>query len=331
VLPLTQICPMSIDLVRAQEALQAHYSQNQSTLTPTQLYDPRNYIMGMDGKRLRAIFCLIGYSLYRPDWERALDLAYAIDLFHNFTLVHDDIMDDGTLRRGQETVHLKYGTNAAILTGDVMLIEVYERILSIPHPARHEIAQFFTKIARDVCNGQSMDMSFETADEVTIQDYLKMIELKTAVLLGGALAMGAMLADASTKDCEHLYRFGANAGVSFQIQDDYLDVYGDPTTFGKKVGGDIIQGKKTYLYLRAILLLEDEAAPFKKLYTSTGIDDKIDRVRAVFDELYLSNYCTEAKEGFFQLASSHLNEVNVDPAEKESLLTFARGLMDRSK
>lgn len=281
---------------------------------------------------MRSFLCLLGYSSYNSDVEKAQDLAYAIELFHNFTLVHDDIMDDADLRRGSPSVHKKYDSNTAILTGDVMLVEVYDRLTSLDSDRTLEIIKFFTDTARKVCEGQSLDMTFETREEVSIDEYLKMIELKTAVLLGGALKLGAMLGGAGQEEMDHLYNFGLNAGISFQLQDDYLDVFGDARSFGKKIGGDIIQGKKTYLYLKALELLVPEDKPhFVELYQKNVMNegDKVQRVKNVYEELYLSNYCHEAKEAFFQLAQSHLDQVNLEENQKLELHQFARRLLDR--
>lgn len=327
------ICAMTLNISQAYELLDIHHEKNIELRAPVELYDPRNYIMSLGGKRLRSVLCLLGYSLYKDDPRAACDLAYAIELFHNFTLVHDDIMDDASLRRGKPSVHSQYDENTAILTGDVMLVEVYDRLTSIDSPYTLEIIKFFTQTAREVCEGQSYDMTYEVKPIVSITEYLKMIELKTAVLLGGAMKLGAMLAGASKNDQEHLYNFGLNAGISFQLQDDYLDVYGDPQSFGKKVGGDIIQGKKTYLYLRALELMEDaDKSHFETFYQSTDLEEseKVKRVRNIFDELYISNYCAEAKEAFFSLAGSHLDQVSLSASQKEDLLTFARSLMDRT-
>lgn len=328
-----QILHMALNISQALDLLESYHQKNLCDLAPKELYEPRNYIMSLGGKRMRGVFCLMGYELYDVDIEQACPLAYAIELFHNFTLVHDDIMDDATLRRGQPAVHQAYNDNKAILSGDVMQIEVYERLLEIDKTEDKIMTRIFLRTAREVCEGQSLDMSFEEMDKVSITDYLKMIELKTAVLLGASLRLGAMLGGANLKDQEHLYKFAVNAGVSFQLQDDYLDVYGDPKTFGKKVGGDIIQGKKTYLYLRALELLEEEdQVHFTALYNNTELaeEDKVLRVRNVFNELHLEVYCTEAKEAFFQLALSHLNEVSISADQKAQLQDFARSLMDRS-
>ena len=323
---------MILNISQALEVIRKSDEKNINRREPSALFEPRNYIMSLGGKRMRSIFCLMGYSLYKDDYNTAADLAYAIELFHNFTLVHDDIMDDATLRRGKATVHEKYDVNSAILSGDVMLVEVYERLCRLDTPHALEIIGLFSETAREVCEGQSMDMVFEETKDVSIEEYLKMIELKTAVLLGASLRLGALLGGASANDQEHLYRFGTHAGVSFQIQDDYLDVYGDPETFGKKVGGDIIQGKKTYLYLRAMNMLEGpEREAFHQLYTSESEDeeDKVLRVRNVFDELFIANYCHEAKDAFFQLALSHLSQVDISEEQRGNLQAFAEKLKDR--
>lgn len=327
-----QSLTMALNISQALRLIEEYHKKNLSKRTPSQLYEPRNYIMSLGGKRMRSLFCLMGYGLYRKDIESALALSYAIELFHNFTLVHDDIMDNADLRRGKPSVHAKYDVNSAILTGDVMLIEVYQRLMAIDTDDKVEFVNLFSNTAQEVCEGQSMDMEFETRVDVSIPEYLKMIELKTAVLLGAALQMGAILGGAPETDHQHLYKFGVNAGVAFQLQDDYLDVYGDPESFGKKVGGDIIQGKKTYLYLRALELMEpNDRSHFAELYVETNLEesDKVSRVRNIFDELYISHYCAEAKEAFFDLALSHLNEVGISEDDKKELADFARKLMDR--
>ena len=323
---------MSLNISQALELIHLSHQKNTLDRSPHALYDPRDYMMSMGGKKLRSLFCLLGYQVYKSDISSALDLAYIIELFHNFTLVHDDIMDDAPLRRGRASVHSKYGTNEAILSGDVMIIEVYDRLLRMECDDRAGMMSAFSQTAREVCEGQSMDMSFETSVQVSISEYLKMIELKTAVLLGRAFQLGAKHADASESDQEHLYKFAVNAGISFQLQDDYLDVYGDPDKFGKKVGGDIIQGKKTYLYLRAVALLEgEERDHFIELYGSNNLnqEEKVSKVRLVFDELFLSHYCKEAKEAYYSLSKSHLDMVSINDEIKRELLNFTYELMNR--
>lgn len=323
---------MYINIPKALDLIQHSHEENKEFKGPIGLYEPRNYIMSMPGKKMRALLCLLGYGLYRDDIEEALDVAYVVELFHNFTLVHDDIMDDAELRRGMPSVHVKYDQSSAILSGDVMIIEVYDRISRLLYPMSYLIP--FNKMAREVCEGQSMDMDFEQRDDVQIQEYLKMIELKTAVLLGCSFKMGAIKAGASEQDQNHLYHFGVNAGIGFQLQDDLLDVYGDPKLFGKKVGGDIIQGKKTYLYLRALALLEgDDKESFKRLYQNEIIDSKqkVADVTSIFDELYIKNYCEEAKKAFFELAVAHMTEVKAPEEKKSELVEFSKTLLNRNK
>ena len=324
---------MPLNISQAQDLLSSHNDNNYIRAEPRGLYDPRDYIMSMGGKKLRSLFCLLGYQLYKEDISQALDAAYCIELFHNFSLVHDDIMDEADLRRGQPAVHIKYGNNAAILSGDVMLIEVYQRLTKLNVSNKIQVIDLFSQVAREVCEGQSMDMAFETSDDVSIKDYLEMIRLKTAVLLGLSLRVGALFAGASDSDQKHLNQFAVNAGVAFQLQDDYLDVYGDPEKFGKKVGGDIIQGKKTYLYLRAVqLLAEQERKDFIQFYSSVEQEPfaKVERVRSIFNELYIPHYCEEVKAAFFDLAKSHLDAVKLPKDKREELQGFALKLMNRS-
>ncbi len=323
---------MYINIPKALNLISQFHIDNNHALSPPELYEPRNYIMAMPGKKMRALLCLMGYGLFKSDVENAVEVSYIVELFHNFTLVHDDIMDEAVLRRGMDAVHVKYDQSSAILSGDVMLIEVYDRLSQLEHVK--DFLPLFNKMAREVCEGQSMDMAFEKRDDVTIVEYLKMIELKTAVLLGCSLQMGAIKAGASCQDQNHLYQFGVNAGIGFQLQDDLLDVYGDPKLFGKKVGGDIIQGKKSYLFLRALDLLEEkDRNNFVSLYESQELNEneKVSRVRSIFDELYIRNYCEEAKSAYFQLATTHLNEVSVDDSKKNDLLDFSKGLLNRKK
>ncbi len=323
---------MYINISESLELISCYFAENQESKSPQNLYDPRNYVMSMHGKKFRALYTLMGYGLFDESIAEALPLAYTVELFHNFTLVHDDIMDDADLRRGQQAVHLKYGEPMAILSGDVMLVEVYDRLAQMEDGLSY--VRLFNKMAREVCEGQAMDMDFEARADVTIEEYLKMIELKTAVLLGLSLRVGARRAGASEQDQNHLYHFGVYAGIGFQLQDDYLDVYGDPEKFGKKVGGDIIQGKKTYLYLRALSLLgESEGLEFAKLYADAVMTpaEKVSRVRAQFDELHIPHYCHEAKRSFFELAVSHLNATAIEPQKRDDLIQFSHQLLDREK
>ncbi len=212
--------------------------------TPVTLYEPGEYFLAIGGKRIRPVMCLMGNELFADMNPDAWHTATAIELFHNFTLIHDDIMDKASLRRGVETVHMKYGSNTALLTGDVMMIQAYEYLNRIHSPHLHRILQLFNKTAREVCEGQQLDIDFETMESVSLDAYIEMISLKTSVLLAASLEIGAILGGASEGNCRHIYEFGKNLGIAFQVQDDYLDAFGDPEKFGKDVGGDIRQNKK---------------------------------------------------------------------------------------
>lgn len=324
---------MLINISYALELIGKSHQKNEVLFSPAALYEPRNYVMRQGGKRMRSLLCLIGYGLYKEDLKQALNLAYAVELFHNFTLVHDDIMDDAPTRRGQPAVHVAYDTSSAILTGDAMMIEVYDRLARLDYHSPLEMIQIMNKVAKEVCEGQSYDMTYESKDDVTLTEYLEMIELKTGVLLGASIEMGAKLAGASQVDQEHLRKYAISSGVAFQLQDDYLDVYGDPAVFGKKVGGDIIQGKKTYLYLRALALMEDsDRVGLQDLYNSSSIEDedKVARVRAIFDELFIPTYCDEAKKAFHDLSLSHLEMTSISDESKQALADFSLQLMNRT-
>jgi len=259
---------------------------NPFSKAPQALFEPVDYIMQLGGKRLRPILVLMGYNLFREDIQPALPIAQAVEIFHNFSLVHDDIMDEAPLRRGQPTVHHKYDTNTGILSGDVMLIYAYHYLLKIKEERLiAPIVKVFTEVAEAVCVGQQYDMNFETSNSVTIPEYLKMIENKTALLLVGALKMGAILAEADEQDVYHLGEFGRNVGIAFQLQDDILDTFGDPEKFGKRVGGDIVQNKKTFLVLKTMEVANE--ADKNKLLTlmqsyPKDEEKKIEEVRAIF-------------------------------------------------
>ena len=223
---------------------------------PKNLYDPINYILQLGGKRLRPVLTLMATAIFESDYKKALDAALAVEVFHNFSLVHDDIMDDAPLRRGQDTVHEKWDVNTGILSGDAMLINAYQLFENYEGETFRELAKLFSKTAIEVCEGQQYDVDFETRDDVRLPEYLKMIEYKTAVLVGAALKMGAIVAETTKTNCDRIYEFGRDLGIAFQLQDDYLDAFGDPKTFGKQVGGDIIENKKTFLYLTALEKLD---------------------------------------------------------------------------
>ncbi len=252
---------------------------------PKNLYNPVNYILELGGKRLRPILTLMAAEVFGETTENALDAALSIEVFHNFSLVHDDIMDDAPLRRGKQTVHEKWDLNTGILSGDAMLIMAYQLFENYDAETFQNLAKLFSKTALEVCEGQQYDIDFETREDVTIAEYLKMIECKTAVLVGAAMQMGAIVARASVEDQKAIYNFGRLLGIAFQLQDDYLDAFGNPETFGKQVGGDIIENKKTYLYLKTLELgTTDNGANLQAFMSQSNLSnaDKVEKVKTLF-------------------------------------------------
>ncbi|MFT4663603.1 MAG: geranylgeranyl diphosphate synthase type II [Polaribacter sp.] len=300
---------------------------------PIGLYEPVDYIMNMKGKQIRPVLLLMAHNLYNDSVERVLALAYAIELFHSFSLLHDDVMDQAEVRRGQPTVHMKYGINTAILSGDVMLIYVYKFITeSVPVEYLSEVLQIFNKVAIEVCEGQQMDMDFENRDDVSILEYIQMIGLKTAVLLAGALQIGALTGGASKEDATNLYNFGKYIGLAFQIQDDFLDTFGDQATFGKKIGGDIMQNKKTYLYLKAKEMAKGEDLKMLNAYydgSSQKESVKIPAVTKLFKALAVDQYASELKEEYQKKAFGYLKAVSSSEERKKPLRDLANRLMGR--
>ncbi|MBT8232408.1 MAG: polyprenyl synthetase family protein [Bacteroidia bacterium] len=301
---------------------------------PKTLYDPVNYILSLGGKRIRPLLTLAAYNLYDADISKAMNAGMAIEMFHNFSLLHDDIMDDADMRRGKPSVHIKYDPNAAILSGDVMMILSYKLLESYGEKVQ-SLYQEFTKTAIEVCEGQRYDMDFEVSSKVSIKEYIEMITLKTSVLLGAAMKMGAIIGEASVQDQFHLYEFGKNLGIAFQIQDDVLDTFGNEETFGKKIGGDIIQKKKTFLYLKTLeLLSEEEAKELRSLFAAEYVinDDQkhIDQVKELYKKAHVLVHADETKLVYKQLASSHLEAVSVDASKIEVLKVFADKLLNRN-
>ena len=300
---------------------------------PAELYEPCAYMLELGGKRLRPALLLMAYELFRDDIDQALPAAWAVELFHNFTLMHDDIMDAAPLRRGQPTVHTRWNTTTGILSGDVMLIYAYRFLEKFDDPtAIPALLATFSQAATEVCEGQQMDISFETRPDVSAAEYLRMIELKTAVLLGCALRMGAICAGAHAADTEHLYQVGRLAGIAFQIQDDLLDTYGDPAKFGKQVGGDIVQNKKTLLVLRSSeLASEADRAELSRLM-HTGPEnaaEKVAAVRDIFDRYDIPRRIAEEKQQYQRQAFEHLEAVGVDAPRKAVLREFLEELLVR--
>ncbi|MBK8566836.1 MAG: polyprenyl synthetase family protein [Saprospiraceae bacterium] len=316
-----------------QDSFESYLLNNQFVGAPIELYEPANYILKIGGKRLRPALLLTGHYLFEDDFSPSLPAAFAVEVFHNFTLMHDDIMDAAPLRRGMPTVHQKFGLNPGILSGDVMVILAYEYLLKCPAPKTVEVLQSFNRMAIQVCEGQQMDMNFETQASISIDDYLKMIEYKTAVLVATALEIGAKLGGADIAAAGLLYEFGRNLGIAFQLQDDILDAFGDPSKVGKKLGGDIAQNKKTFLYLKAIELAPEATANSLREYFSDGHSipesEKIESVLTIFRDLKVEQAAHKVKEDYWQKALESLGKVDSAVEKKNILVGFASALMHR--
>lgn len=300
---------------------------------PKNLYEPIQYILKLGGKRLRPVLTLMTTEVFNTDYKKALNAALSIEVFHNFSLVHDDIMDDAPLRRGQETVHEKWDINRGILSGDAMLIMAYQLFENYEAPTFQALAKLFSKTALEVCEGQQYDVDFETRNDVTIPEYLKMIEYKTAVLVGAAMKMGAIVAKASEKDQNNIYEFGKNLGIAFQLQDDYLDAFGDPKTFGKQVGGDIIENKKTYLYLKALEFSnESDKVELSQLFSSNpeDVSTKIKTAKQYFETSGSAETTKKAIENYTNRAFNILEPLNISEDKKQLLKAFGESLMNRT-
>jgi geranylgeranyl diphosphate synthase type II len=299
---------------------------------PKNLYAPVSYIMGLGGKRLRPVLTLLSTEVFGASYKQALDAALSVEVFHNFSLVHDDIMDGAPLRRGKETVHKKWDVNTGILSGDVMLIQAYQLFENYEAETFRALAELFSTTAIKVCEGQQYDVDFETRDDVTIPEYLKMIEYKTAVLVAAALQMGGIVAKAPRKAQERIFEFGLHLGLAFQIQDDYLDAFGDPLTFGKQVGGDIIENKKTYLYLTAMEQgTEEQKKTLAHLFSIQPADatEKINGVKDVFLETGAAKETQNAIAEHTQKAFNVLAKLQLPPEKHAILQGFGEQLMRR--
>lgn len=299
---------------------------------PKNLYQPIAYILELGGKRLRPVLTLMTTDIFNTDYKLALPAAMAVEVFHNFSLVHDDIMDDAPLRRGNCTVHEKWNINTGILSGDAMLILAYQHFEQYEPSVFRDLAKLFSKTALEVCEGQQYDVDFETRIDVTIPEYLKMIEYKTAVLVAAAMKMGAIIAETSEENANLIYDFGLNLGLAFQLQDDYLDAFGNPETFGKQVGGDIIENKKTYLYLKAIEFSKPEEKQQLLHYFSIQPEDNLDKinaVRAIFNETGASVATQKSIQEYTLKAFETLNKINISEDKKAVLRSFGENLMER--
>jgi len=315
------------------EEFVTYLSKTVSTKEPKNLYEPISYILTLGGKRLRPILTLMTCELFDAPYQKAMDAALAVELFHNFSLIHDDIMDNAPLRRGKETVHEKWDINTGILSGDAMLILAYQLFENYDADTFQQLAKLFSKTAIEVCEGQQYDVDFEDRDTVTVDEYLHMIDYKTAVLVGAAMEMGAIVAGASKKSQAAIYEFGRNLGIAFQLQDDYLDVFGDPETFGKQVGGDIISNKKTYLFLIALSdsSLED-SKELEHLYSiqPENPGEKIEAVKRLFIHSGAEEKTKLKIKHFTEIAIQLLGDLEINEAGKQQLAAFANQLIYRT-
>ncbi len=311
----------------------AYLDKNSFSQFPNGLYDPIDYILSLGGKRIRPAMVLASHSLFNALDHNARKLAFATEVFHNFTLMHDDIMDAADVRRGQTTVHKKFDVNTAILSGDMMLIKAYQSLSFEDAIMQKAALDIFNKMAEEVCKGQQLDVDFETNNEVRIEDYIVMITWKTSVLLAACMQLGGLSGRASQQDQIHLYEFGKNIGIAFQIQDDVLDTFGAKARVGKRIGGDIVQNKKTYLYLKALELLgKKDAEELKTIFSSPAKDEneKIERVKHLYKESGVLAYAQELMDVYKNLALSHLDTVNVsNENKKEELKQLAHYLIKR--
>lgn len=310
------------------------YLENQNfDKEPKNLYQPIDYILHLGGKRMRPVLTLMTADIFDIDYKLALPAAMAVEVFHNFSLVHDDIMDDAPLRRGKVTVHEKWNINTGILSGDAMLILAYQYFENYQPKTFRKLAKLFSKTALEVCEGQQYDVDFETRNDVTIPEYLKMIEYKTAVLVAAAMKMGAIIAQTSKENTNLIYDFGLNLGLAFQLQDDYLDAFGDPKTFGKQVGGDIIENKKTYLYLKALEFSNTDEKELLTQLFSVELEDNENKIKAV-KEIFNSTGAAEATQksiqDYTQKAFDTLEVMNISKDKKTILKDFGLNLMNRN-
>lgn len=301
---------------------------------PKSLYEPVEYVLSLGGKRIRPVLMLMGYNLWREEPERILMPAVGLETYHNYTLLHDDLMDNADMRRGHETVHRRWDANKAILSGDSMLVLAYQRMQQVPTDKLAAVMGLFTETALEIGEGQEYDMAFETRNDVTEDEYIEMIRLKTSVLLACALKIGALLADAPEEDADKLYRFGEQVGLAFQLQDDLLDVYGDPKVFGKAIGGDITSNKKTYMLINAVNRADEGQRRRLTQWIEAKDFDRQEKVKAVtqlYDEIGIRQLCEQKINHYFELARQTLTEINVPEERKAPLRAYMDELLHRDK
>ncbi len=318
-------------------AIEKEVQSLQNFNNPIELYEPIHYLMSLGGKRMRPYLALLSYSLFKEDWQKAVRPALAIEVFHNFTLMHDDIMDKAPVRRGMMTVHEKWNDNIAILSGDVMLVKAYDYLNDIDFLGIKEfqyLVKRFNKIAAEVCEGQQFDMNFETIAVVQPKEYLEMIRLKTSVLVGFSMEMGGILAEVEKSVSDLLYEIGENIGLGFQIKDDLLDVYGDPEKFGKQVGGDIISNKKTYLLIRALELAEGETAEELNSWLNKvefKSEEKVAAITAIYNRLGIKEETEELMQMYFSKGLNAIPKLNLPVSKENELISFLNSILNREK
>ena len=314
-----------------QHSFESYFNHRHFPSFPATLYDPLEEFLSNSGKRIRPILCLMGNELFGEIKQDAYHLAAAVELFHNFTLVHDDIMDKAPLRRGKPTVHAVHGEPTALLGGDVMMVVAYDYLNKIDPSYLRKALHLFNKTAKEVCEGQQLDMDFEKQDQVHLDQYLKMIELKTSVLLASSLQLGAIIGGASEGNQQHLYEFGRNLGIAFQVQDDYLDAFGDPSKFGKQVGGDIQSNKKTFLMIHALETAKGEMLDELHQLMKEDDKDKVEKVLTIYRACGIDIWANALKEQYLAKALLHLEEIAVSKERKASLIELAYYLIKREK
>jgi geranylgeranyl diphosphate synthase type II len=301
---------------------------------PTSLYEPIQYVLSIGGKRIRPVLMLLSYNLWKEQPEDILMPAVGLETYHNYTLLHDDLMDNADMRRGQLTVHKKWDANKAILSGDSMLVLAYQRMQQVPADKLPAVLDLFTVTALEIGEGQEYDMSFETRNDVTEDEYIEMIRLKTSVLLACAMKIGALLADAPKEDADHLYRLGEQIGLAFQLQDDLLDVYGDPKVFGKAIGGDITSNKKTYMLINAFNRANAQQRQELEHWVNAkefSRQEKVTAVTRLYDEIGIRQLCEEKINYYFELANQTLSEVNVPEERKQQIRAYMDELLHRKR
>ena len=311
------------------QTFEKRFNRRHFPAEPKKLYDASQYLLTLGGKRIRPVMCLMGNEMFDEINEDTYHVAAAIELFHNFTLVHDDIMDRAPLRRGMQTVHTKFGESTALLAGDVMLVAGYENLNKVAVEFLPRVLTLFNKTAKEVCEGQQLDMDFEKMTDVSFEDYVKMITLKTSVALAASLQLGAILGGAGLGNQEHLYEFGKNLGIAFQVQDDYLDAFGDPEKFGKQPGGDIMANKKTFLLLQAMKVATGKEREELTHLLTVNDESKIQPVLNIYKSCNVDGWAKELKQKYLSIAMEHLEEIAVVSVRKKPLEELANYLMER--